>query len=320
MIRSVIAAAAGALAIVGSMPAVASPPRLTVSERFRDPAMPVLVVAHRACHEPAPHSGMPTTNPENSVTGIARCIALGVDMAEVDVRRTRDGYLVLMHDETVDRTTDGHGEVSDLTLAQIKGLRLRQNEGAAGSVLTDQHVPTLAEALDTASGKVLLNLDVQAGLYADVVAAVRAAGRADQVIVKQPASTGSPLLADTAPFDTIAFMPILVSAGDGGDLPSIAERQVSGHRKPVAIELPRMPASALSGISDVARKAGVRLWTNTLWEGFVDGFGGDIDALRDPDAVWGRLRAAGISVFQTDEPEALQRYLGKCDHGECAAR
>ncbi len=309
--RSVVAGAVGALAIVGSMPAVASPPRPTVNGRFLDPAMPVLVVAHRACHEPAPHSGMDTTNPENSLPGIARCSALGIDMAEVDVRRTRDGYLILMHDETVDRTTDGHGEVSELTLAQIRGLRLRQDEGGAGSGLTDQHVPTLGEALDTANGKVLLNLDVQAGLYADVVAAVRAAGKIDQVIIKQPAGAGSPILADIPPFDTVSFMPVLAPAGDGDDLSSITAFQVSGRRKPVAIELPRMPGKALAAVSQVARKAGVRLWTNTLWEGFVEGYGGDTDALRDPEAVWGRLRAAGISVFQTDEPEALKRYLGK---------
>jgi glycerophosphoryl diester phosphodiesterase len=56
------------------------------------------------------------------------------------------------------------------------------------------------------------------------------------------------------------------------------------------------------------RQQHVRLLVNTLWEGFVAGYGGDADALRDPDAVWGRLYRDGIGAFQTDEPEALLRY------------
>jgi glycerophosphoryl diester phosphodiesterase len=54
--------------------------------------------------------------PENSLAALERCIELGVDMMETDIHRTRDGALVIMHDDTVDRTTDGTGAVADLTL------------------------------------------------------------------------------------------------------------------------------------------------------------------------------------------------------------
>ena len=291
----------------------------SVLRRFAAPAPgatpgDVVVVAHRACHNPAPRHGMAASLPENALAGIARCIALGVDVAEVDVRRTRDGYLVLMHDDTVDRTTDGHGSVADLSLAQVRALSLRDNEGGAGAALTDLHVPTLDEALSAANGRILLNLDVQAGLYAETVAAVRRAGQQDGVIVKQPAGIGSPVLADLPPFDAIAFMPIL--AGDA-DLPAVASRQLTGRRRPVAFELPRMTAAALPALSAIARRAGIRLWVNSLWEGFVAGIGGDLDALRDPGAVWGRMRDAGVSVIQTDEPEALLRYLGRPRQYSC---
>jgi len=70
---------------------------------------PVLVVAHRGCWK---------ATAENSLAAIEACIALGVDVVELDARRTVDGALVLMHDATVDRMTNGHGRVEDLTLAQ----------------------------------------------------------------------------------------------------------------------------------------------------------------------------------------------------------
>src|SRR4051794_12012503 len=82
--------------------------------RLYDPVDGVLVVAHRACHAPAPSRGLTTRLPENSLQALERCIALGVDLVEIDVRRTRDGQLVIMHDAKVDRTTDGKGAVADL--------------------------------------------------------------------------------------------------------------------------------------------------------------------------------------------------------------
>lgn len=64
---------------------------------------------------------------------------------ETDVRMTRDGYLVMIHDATVDRTTNGSGKVADLTLAQVQSLRLRDDLGGLAASLTDMHVPTLDE-------------------------------------------------------------------------------------------------------------------------------------------------------------------------------
>lgn len=86
------------------------------------------------------------------------------------------------------------------------------------------------------------------------------------------------------------------------------KRQASRARRPIGYELPRTPAAALPAIVAQARAADGRLWVNSLWEGFIAGIGGDIDALRNPDAVWGRLYRSGVTMIQTDEPEALLRY------------
>jgi len=297
-----------ALLLVIPLAVRAQNPGAGVRARFGDPRMPTLVVAHRGCHNPAPRHGLPESLPENSLAGLERCILIRADVMETDVRRTKDGYLVLMHDETVDRMTNGSGRVQDLTLTQFKSLRLRQNEGGADAHLTEEGAPTLEQILLQARVRLILNLDVQGPIYADVIAAVKRAGQTDGVIVKEPAAVGSPPLAATPPFDTIPFMPILASAGDGSDLPLVATAQTTGAH-PIAFELPRMSSTFLPRLAAVARKSGVRLWTNSLWEGFIAEYGGDELALRDPDAVWGRMIRSGISAIQTDEPEALLAFI-----------
>jgi glycerophosphoryl diester phosphodiesterase len=267
------------------------------------------VVAHRGCHNSAPYHGL-SGAPENSLEALDHCVALGADVMETDVRRTRDGVLVMIHDDTVDRVTQGHGRVADMTLAEIQALSLRENEGGAGSKLTDQHVSTLKEMLEHAGNRIVLNLDVKDSIYPEVVDVVVRAGAAERVIVKNIAGTGSAPLAAIAPYDRVPFMPILSSADQAGaDLPEVAHRQGAGATKPIGFEVPRMPAAMLPPLAAEARRQGVRLWNNTLWNGFIDGYGGDVDALRDPDAVWGRLIGAGVTMIQTDEPEALLRFI-----------
>ncbi|SUJ08894.1 cytoplasmic glycerophosphodiester phosphodiesterase [Sphingomonas paucimobilis] len=95
-----------------------------------------------------------------------QCVALGADVMETDVRRSRDGHLVIMHDERVDRTTDGTGKIADLTLAQLKALRLRQDEGGPTAAITDERVQTLDELLALAKDRIVLNLDVKDAIYA----------------------------------------------------------------------------------------------------------------------------------------------------------
>ena len=102
-----------------------------------------VVTAHAACKGHAP---------ENTLAGLRRALELGADAIEVDVRCTRDGVPVLLHDATVDRTTDGSGEVAELSLRQLR--RLDAGDG--------ERVPTLREVLDLVRGQALLVLEVKA--------------------------------------------------------------------------------------------------------------------------------------------------------------
>ena len=91
----------------------------------------------------------------------AACARLGVDMVEIDVRETADGQLVLLHDASLERMTDGAGRLSQTSLARFRTLRLREGRGGPGARLTSLNPPTLREALRAAKGKVMLNLDAK---------------------------------------------------------------------------------------------------------------------------------------------------------------
>ncbi|UYK79789.1 glycerophosphodiester phosphodiesterase family protein [Xanthomonas sacchari] len=279
-----------------------------IQARLAAPDGGIFVVAHRGCHNPAPAHGFAGHAPENSLLGLERCVTLGVDMLETDIRRAGDGTLVMFHDATVDRTTDGTGKVAELTWPQLSRLRLRDDEGGADAPLTDQHPLTLQQMLAAAKGRIMLNLDVKAPIYAEVVEAVRRAGMERQVVVKTEVGVASQDLASMPPFDRINFTPVLLNPPGTDDLVQTVRTQTDGKVRPVAIELPRMRLAQLPAVAALARQRHVRLLVNTLWEGFVADVGGDADAVRDPEAVWGRLYRAGIGAFQTDEPEALLRY------------
>jgi glycerophosphoryl diester phosphodiesterase len=305
-------AMAGACALTATMAtgtAVAAPGGgvAAIQQRLADPDGGIVVVAHRGCHNPAPRHGMMTTVPENSRAALERCVAIGADMMETDVRRSADGTLVILHDATVDRTTDGSGAVDRLTWTQLSALRLRDDEGGEKAALTDERMLTLDQMLALAKGRIMLNLDVKANIYVEVAAAVRRAGMEKQIVIKTEVGPETPAMAAQAPFDRLLYMPIPLNPDRKADLAAIVTAQLTDAR-PIGIELPRMDAAQLPPVAAIARARRVRLWINTLWDGFVVGYGGDEQALRDPDAVWGRLSREGVTILQTDEPEALLRY------------
>lgn len=117
----------------------------------------IYIVAHRANTKASMDQGIP----DNSIPNIRKAIELGVDMVELDVRTTKDGQLVLMHNATIDATTEGSGAVSSLTLAEIKSHRMTKG----GKVYRDSkgeytYVPTLKEALMETKDKIYVNLDL----------------------------------------------------------------------------------------------------------------------------------------------------------------
>jgi glycerophosphoryl diester phosphodiesterase len=112
--------------------------------RFPDDAFP-LIVAHR---------GASATHPENTLASFEEALRLGAPVIELDVRLSLDGVPVVMHDPTVDRTTDGAGAVGELTAADVSSLN-------AGTADAPSPVPTLRQVLELASGRAGLAIEIK---------------------------------------------------------------------------------------------------------------------------------------------------------------
>ncbi|MBB6671584.1 glycerophosphodiester phosphodiesterase family protein [Cohnella nanjingensis] len=106
------------------------------------------------------HRGYKSAYPENTLLAFAKALELGVPMLEFDLRSSRDGEIVVIHDETVDRTTDGSGRVSDLPLAELKKL---DAGGWFGPAFAGLRIPTLTELCELLRPypELLLNVEIK---------------------------------------------------------------------------------------------------------------------------------------------------------------
>lgn len=98
------------------------------------------------------HRGASGEEPENTIRAIVRALELGAEGIEIDVRVTRDGELVVIHDATVERTTDGVGAVEAMTLEELRALDAGKGE----------KIPTLREVIQVVSGRAWLNIELKA--------------------------------------------------------------------------------------------------------------------------------------------------------------
>jgi len=120
------------------------------------------------------HRGARAYEPENTLRSFKKALELGVDAVELDVRRTKDGEIVVIHDAEVDRTTNGKGLVGDLTLKEIKELVTEKGE----------KIPTLEEALDFLDKKVKILIELkEIGLEEKVLSLIHEKGLEKNVII-----------------------------------------------------------------------------------------------------------------------------------------
>jgi glycerophosphoryl diester phosphodiesterase len=112
---------------------------------------PVVVTAHR---------GFSGQAPENTLAAFRAAIATGADMIELDVHLTRDDEVVVIHDDTLERTTNGKGNVAEKTLAELKTL----DAGSwFHSRFAGERIPTLAEVLEIARDRIFVNIELKKG-------------------------------------------------------------------------------------------------------------------------------------------------------------
>ncbi|WP_269219248.1 glycerophosphodiester phosphodiesterase family protein [Brevundimonas vesicularis] len=251
----------------------------------------VAISAHRAVSA--------LDQPENSIAAIeATGRAIPNAILELDAVLTKDRQLVLMHDDTMDRTTTGRGRVADLTLAQVKQARLKASNGA----LTRAAPPTLAEALD-AAGRVgaIASIDLKPAdgettvdLARAVIDQVRRSRAGNRVILITYNDADARVVAAMAP-------EMMISAGLGGvdDLSGLNPAQIlawTGTRE-------ERPA-----LWRALREAGVEVQFGTLGAEGVrrdDRYAADGDVSEYRDLV-----RQGVTVIATDTPLAVKSVLG----------
>lgn len=119
--------------------------------------------------------------PENSVAAVKAAIQAGADVIETDTHRTRDGKIVISHDESIDNHTNGKGKITNMTLQEIRNYNLTDRGGS----VTSEVMPTLEEFLLAARGKVYVNLDYspRTASTRDVLAVVEKLGMVQQVFM-----------------------------------------------------------------------------------------------------------------------------------------
>lgn len=147
------------------------------------------------------HRGGRVWAPENTLAAFRKSVELGADGIELDIHRCKSGELIVIHDETVDRTTDGTGYIKDMTLAQIKQLsagarwapasQLRKltNGITYSSEFKNEKLPLLTEVFDLVKGRLVINIEIKnapidyPGIEDDLIALLKKYPHPDKIMV-----------------------------------------------------------------------------------------------------------------------------------------
>lgn len=238
----------------------------------------VLIVAHRAMH---------TKFPENSLIAFQHSIDSGVDIIETDIRTTKDGKLILMHDGTVDRTTNGEGKLKDFTFAELQKLELDKESDDPNN----HKVPLAEDALNLAHGKIMIDLDIKDVFVKHLVDLVHKTNTQKQVLFFDSdfAVLDSVLLLDS----TLMLMPRAHSLEE--------VRMIIEKYHPPVIHID--PSFYTKEVVSTIEASGARIWINAL--GFADAKA----SIGLVDTAYSFLVEGGANIIQTDYPLTLHKYL-----------
>jgi glycerophosphoryl diester phosphodiesterase len=239
----------------------------------------ILITAHRARH---------TKYPENSLAAIRHSIGGGADIIEIDVRTTKDGRMVLMHDSDIERTTNGKGKVKEMTWNELQQYRLK----GSGSGTDTCRIPLLEDALRLARGKILVDLDMKGVYVKSLVEMVKRTGTEKQVLFFD---------SDFGVLDSVLMLDssllIMPRAHDTAELRQIIDRYDA---EVIHIDDSFFTPEVVTAI----KNDGARVWINALGKPDVLASAGIMKGYR-------HLVEGGAGIIQTDRPVLLNEYLTK---------
>lgn len=229
------------------------------------------------------HRGEHLHHPENTIPAFEEAIRLGADFIEVDVRTTADGKLVLSHDNTVNRCTNGTGEVNNMTFDQIE--RLDAGIKTAPE-FTGARIPTFEEVLKLAHGRIGVYVDLKNATAQAIVEAIQKADMVQRVVIYRSAI---PLLKEIQTID-----PRLKVMPESRSVDNVKAAIESLHPKVIAF-----------GASDFFPEI-IKLTKDSGAAVYVDRMG-----KTDAPEGWQSAIDAGADGIQTDLPGPLVEYLRK---------
>ncbi|MGV3763311.1 glycerophosphodiester phosphodiesterase family protein [Parapedobacter sp.] len=237
------------------------------------------------------HRGGPTTGfPENAIETFENNYRYQPLIIECDIRMTRDSVLVLLHDETLGRTTTGSGKVADWNFPDLKELYLKDPDGET----TGYRIPTLDEALRWGVGKVIFTLDVKRGVpYGMVIDAIqRNQAQAYSVIITYNAGQAA------AVHQLAPDLMISASIHSREDLLRLNDRSIPDNRLVAFVGTTPVDASVYNLLHD----HGILCILGTI---------GNIDrqAATRGDTVYRRLVESGADILATDRPREAGNAL-----------
>lgn len=254
----------------------------------------VMIFAHRGDWRNAPA--------ENSLLAFQKCIDEGIDGIEIDIQVTRDGVPVVMHDESLERTTTGKGMVCDYTLKELKNLYLLSPIG----VVTHQRIPTFEEVLELAKGRILILVDKWIKVKDQVIKIAKRHNCLSQIVLRS--SLSSLKFKEKVGYlpNEIIYIPVLVCQGDG-DLEKFNDI-INNYKIPIASFSFIKEDFEIIKIIPQLKQNGYRIWLNSLWAKFNGGHDDEL-GFTDRDNSYGWLIKTGANIIFTDNPLGLRDYL-----------
>lgn len=263
----------------------------------------VWVAAHRADYVFAP---------ENSIPALENAIRFGADIIETDVRLTKDGRIIMMHDYTVDRMTNGTGRVSELTLEEIKKLYLKTNWGQS----TKFQVPTLEEYIRVAKGKVLLYLDKvgydlpgheEGHLVKELLKVLRKNEMLDGAVfvLDWPYEKARRIFGDD--LEKVKYCPVIDDKIP--DLEMYVDEYIN-KLSPFAFQFrfKSLETNTYRLLPKVL-SSGSKAFVAATWNEHTAGHSDEVSIFVRPSAGWGWLISQGFRILETNYTRDLIRYL-----------
>ena len=231
------------------------------------------VVAHRGVHNEIP---------ENTLAAYKKAIDLGCDFVEIDVRKTKDGKFVSVHNATIDAYVEGiSGKVSDFTLAELKQMNIGKRVGPSWE---NERIPTFEEILQLCRGQIGIYLDLKENLVPELVEIIKKYEMEGDIIWYIPASFMEPILAVKSNCPTCLPMP------DPGPKENISKVVMEVRPQVIATDMGELSEEYMK----IARENNVKV--------IADERHGNIEE-------WTKMLGWGTDGIQTDQPEALIRFL-----------